>query len=321
MSVRRPFVLAALLAAVVTLPSAAQGNPECSAYQAVPRAFNTCNAAIDGTRAFHPIAGLLITGGNPVLADFGSLGGLGHAKVTIRGNAARVILPSLSYDGTSATVPPGDSIFVPIPAVEAAIGLIGGKGRSLGVDFLGSATLLPTSAVDNLTVEDGARSIGSVALGLGYGVRVGVLDDRGVTPGFSVSVMRRELPRLTYGTLATDDYVYDVQVKTTSVRAEVGKSFSLVSVGAGVGYDWYRGDANVIFRNPVTTLPEPPIAIDLNNNRGLIYGNAGLNLGPARLVAELGYQLGKDQQLTTDFQGFDTTKGKVFFSGGLQLGL
>ncbi len=318
----RPFAAAALFAAVLTLPAAAQGNPECSSYQAVPRAYNSCNAAIDGTRAFHPLAGLLMTGGNPVLADFGSLGGLGHAHVTIRGNAARVILPSRNYNGSTATVPPGDSVFAPIPAVEAAIGLIGGKGKNLGVDLLGSATLLPTSVVDNLSVDPNARKIGSVALGLGYGVRVGVMDDSKLLPGLSFSFMRRELPRLTYGSLANgDDFVYDVQVKTSSVRAELGKTFKVITIGAGLGYDWYRGDANIVFRNPVTTLPEPQIAIPLSADRAVVYGDAGLNLGPVRLVGELGYQLGKDQRLTTTFTGFDTKAGKVFFSGGLQLGI
>ena len=41
----------------------------------------------------------------------------------------------------------------------------------------------------------------------------------------------------------------------------------------------------------------------------------------ARLVAEGGYLGGKDQDLSTDFEDFDTTEGKFFAGLGLRLGL
>lgn len=321
MSVRAVVVrLAALLA--LAAPLAAQ-NSQCTPYQASARTFNVCNAAIDGTRAFHPLAGLLISGGNPVLGDHGNLGGLGHFSLAVRATGARVTLPSINYDGTSTTVPPGDTVVAPIPSVDAALGLFkGSKSGFFGIDLLGSATLLPTTVIDNLTIDPDARRIGTVALGIGYGVRLSLLDDRGALPGISVSVMQRELPRLTYGSLTGgDDFQYDVQIKATNYRVELGKSFSILSLGAGVGHDRYRGDANIRFRNPITTLPEPPIALDLVNNRTLAFANVGLNMGPVKLVGEAGYQLGQDQRLTTNFTGFDTTAGKFFFGGGLRLAI
>ena len=39
------------------------------------------------------------------------------------------------------------------------------------------------------------------------------------------------------------------------------------------------------------------------------------------LAAEPGYQLGKDRNLTTDFENLDTTGGKVFTGFGIRLGL
>jgi hypothetical protein len=52
-------------------------NPECSVYALLQaEAGRVCNAAVDGARAFHPIVGLLTSGGNPVLGRAGSLGGL-----------------------------------------------------------------------------------------------------------------------------------------------------------------------------------------------------------------------------------------------------
>jgi hypothetical protein len=38
-----------------------------------------------------------------------------------------------------------------------------------------------------------------------------------------------------------------------------------------------------------------------------------------RLTAEVGYQGGKDQELTTEFEDFDTTKGKFFAGLGLRV--
>lgn len=321
----RSFVrILALLLVAASAPLAAQ-NPECSRYSGNTRTFNVCNAAVDGTRAFHPLAGLLISGGGPVLGDHGNLGGLGKVSITARVNATRVTLPSINYDGTSTTVPPGDSLTAPAPSVDVALGLYrGGRTGAFGVDLLASATLLPTNVVDDLRVDPDAASIGDVALGIGYGLRVSLTDDKGPLPGISVSAMRRSLPRLGYGTLGGlggDDFEYDVQVKATNFRVDIGKRFSVVSVGAGLGHDRYRGDADIQFRNPVTGFAEPPIALELESNRTMLFANLGLNLGPVQLVGEGGYQLGQDQELTTNFEGFDTTAGKFFFGGGLRLAL
>ncbi len=50
--------------------------------------------------------------------------------------------------------------------------------------------------------------------------------------------------------------------------------------------------------------------------------SVGLSLlAGSTLAAELGYQLGKDQNLTTDFENIDTTGGNVFAGSGIRLGL
>jgi hypothetical protein len=51
----------------------------------------------------------------------------------------------------------------------------------------------------------------------------------------------------------------------------------------------------------------------------LLFLDAGLDLRALRLVGEIGYQTGKDQELSTDFEDFDTTSGKVFASLGLRV--
>jgi hypothetical protein len=293
---------------------------ECSDY--FGRTGRVCSAAVDGTRALHPIAGLLVSGGNPVLGTANTLGGLGHFSLTARANAAHVVLPDVNYDGSTNTVPASDETFAPTPLLEVAAGIYGGMPSGLlAIDFLGSAQLLPTNQIDHLTVESGARRIGDVALGFGYGARVGLLRESGPVPGVSVSVMRRDIPRLAYGDLTDgDQYSYAVNLHATNLRVVASKQFAIVDVAAGLGWDKYTGDASVQFRDPVTSLVQPEIPFDLNQSRILAFLDAGLDLSTLKLLGEVGYQGAKDQKLSTDFEEFDTTKGKFFASFGLRVG-
>src|SRR5256886_14161331 len=89
---------------------------------------------------------------------------------------------------------------VPAPVIEGAVGLTKGlAGGLLAVDVLGSALILPTG-IDNLTVDANATKFLDAALGIGYGLRVGVLNGAFPVPAVSVSWMHRTVPRLRYGT-------------------------------------------------------------------------------------------------------------------------
>jgi hypothetical protein len=315
---RPAYLIAALVLVALTSPLAAQS--ECAGYSA--NAHRVCAAAVDGTRAFHPVLGVLVSGGNPTIGSAGALGGLGHAAVSLRANAVEVVLPDLSYNGSTATVPAGQKLFAPAPQVEGALGLFKGmSGGLLALDFLGSAQLLPTNQIDNLTVDGTARKVGSLALGLGYGARVGILREMGPLPAVSISIMRRDIPRITYGNVdAGDAYSYGVDLHATNLRLVASKQLLILSLAAGLGWDKYTGDAVIRFQDPITLTPQPDIPVALNSARGLAFVNAGLNLAVLRLTGEVGYQTGKDQNLGTSFEDLDTTKGKFFAGLGLRMG-
>jgi hypothetical protein len=189
------------------------------------------------------------------------------------------------------------------------------------VDFLGSAQLLPTNQIDNLTVEAGARRVGDIAVGLGYGARIGILREMGPLPAVSFSIMRRDVPQITYGDIASGDrFSYAVDLTATNLRLVASKQLMILDLAAGLGWDKYTGDATIRFRDPITLVAQPDVPIDLNNSRVLGFINAGLSLSVVRLTGELGYQAGKDQNLSTDFEDFDTTKGKLFAGLGLRVG-
>jgi hypothetical protein len=314
-----PLLLAGLSLAIAGATPGIAQTPECSAYTG--NAERVCAAAVDGTRAFHPVFGMLVSGGNPTIGSAATLGGPGHASATVRANAVNLVLPDLGYTGGSATVPAGDKLFLPAPMLEGSVGLYKGRGAGLlALDFLGSAQILPTDQVDNITVDPDARRIGSIALGLGYGARIGILQGAGPLPAVSVSIMRRDIPRITYGDVpAGDRFSYGVDLHATNFRVIASKQVAVVDVAVGLGVDKYSGNAIIQFRDPITLVIQPNVPVEVNNTRILSFVNAGLSLSKVRLTGEVGYQGGKDQQLSTTFEDFDTTVGKFFAGLGLRV--
>jgi len=282
-----------------------------------------CNTAVDAVRAFYPLAGMIVSGGNPVLGNARSLGGLGHVALTARVNAIKAALP----DPTAANRSPVPSSFngaVPAPMVEGAIGLLKGMGGGLlSVDVLGSALILPTG-IRNLSVDSGAAHISDAALGIGYGVRVGVLNGAFPVPAVSVSWMHRSVPRLRYGTLGPalgtgDQFEFTMDLTSDSYRAVAGWKFVLVDVAAGIGIDRYKSsDTNIRFWDSPTTTRT--VVINPTNTRALVFVNGGLSLAAVKLVGELGLQAGKDQRYFTQFSGFDPKAAHVFGGIGVRFG-
>jgi hypothetical protein len=303
-------------------PLAAQ-NAECQPYAGQARAFNVCNAVIDGAEAFHPVLGVLTSGGTPVLGTANSLGGFGHFYVSARVNATRVVLPDLNYDGSTTTVGAGDKLFFPSPVLEAAMGVFRGlRGGLLALDLLGSAQLLPTTQIDNFSVAPGARRIGSVALGLGFGARVGILGETAVTPGVAVSVMRRNIPQVRYGDLGNGaNLSFATNLDATNLRLTLGKGFSVLNIAGGLGWDHYTGDATVQFRNPTSGIPASTIDVALSHSRTMGFANAGLDFRHFKFTTEAGYQLGRDPHLVTTFTDFDPASGRFFAAAGITVGL
>lgn len=283
-----------------------------------PQALSACQHAEDAVKTLHPLVGVIISGGDPEIGSASTLGGFGHLFVSARINAVKVALPSTNTADSAST-----SGFVPAPVIEAGLGLFKGLGAGfLSVDALGSATLLPTSSVANLTVDSGATKVGSLALGIGYGARVGILKGSFLIPSVSLSVMRRTLPRIRYGqlgsTFSSDSaFMFDTDLRATNIRLVAGMHILLLDVAAGVGFDQYTSTAHVSYYNSLATTKTDTIKLD--NKRSILFVDAGMNFLLVKLVGELGYQTGKDQKLTTNYQGFDPKAGHVFGGIGIRV--
>ncbi len=313
-------VLAMILGAA---PLAAQ-EPQCNV-PASPFATAACNTAVDGVRAFYPLAGMIVDGGNPVIGTAGSLGGLGHFALTARVNAIKAALPD-PQAGSQSPVPSSFNGAVPAPMVEGALGLFKGVGGGLlAVDVLGSALILPTG-INDLTVDSGATHISDAALGFGYGVRVGVLNGGFPVPAVSVSWMHRTVPRLRYGTLGPiigtgDDFEFTMDLTSDSYRAVAGWKLAVVDLAAGIGVDRYKSrDTNIRFHDAVTPTSVRTVVINPTNTRALVFVNGGLSLAVVKLVGEIGLQAGKDQNYFTQFSDFDPKAAHVFGGLGVRFG-
>src|SRR5437016_14643367 len=315
---------ATIVLAALAAPLAAQ-EPQCDAL-AFPNARPACNTAVDAIRAFHPLAGMIVSGGNPVLGTATSLGGIGHLTVTARVNAIKASLPNPD-SASQSQVPSSFHGAIPAPIVEAALGLLRSRGGFLSVDALGSAVLLPTSGVSGLSVDSNAAHIGGAALGIGYGARVGILAGTFPIPALSVSWMRRTLPRIQYGILGPafgtgDQFEFSMDLKSDSYRAVASWKFVLVDLAAGLGIDHYSSSATSIsfHDNPLSPGNVRTVVINPSSTRAVAFVNGGLSLAALKLVAELGFQTGKDQHFTTNFSNFDPKAGHVFGGVGLRFG-
>jgi hypothetical protein len=292
-------------------------NPTCDLVRLVSaRVANLCDAAIDGTRAFHPVAGLLVSGGNPVLRTQTGGDRLGRFALALRANTARVQLPDLSYDGTTETVPAGQRLLFFAPLVEGSAGLYAVPGR-FGVEALVSAQLLPTNQVEDLEIVPGGAHLGAAALGLGFGARAAVALGPSL-PSLSLSVMRRSVPRVQYGDITDplQEFQYAIDLRATNFRVAASQRFAGFAVAGGVGYDRYTGDAAIAVReNDLPVNLVGTVRIELDALRWMLFTNPSLEAGPLQVTAELGYQLPRQQDLATTFERFDPSSGRLF--GGL----
>ena len=301
---------------VFAFPLAAQ-EPQCQNINAQAQA--ACNTMVDATKAFHPLAGMIVSGGNPVVGTAGTLGGFGHVSATLRVNAIKASLPNPDSAARNP-VPSSFNGYFPAPVIEAAVGLYGGQnggGGLLSIDGLASAVLLPASRVQGMSVDPDAPKIGDVALGLGYGARIGLLKGSFPIPSVSVSVMKRHLPRVQFGDVNGGDPAdFATDFDATNWRAVAGMRIVFVDVAAGLGIDHYTSAATIHYYDGITT---HTVTLDLANTREVLFVNGGLTAGLVKFVVELGYQTGTDQSFATTFSDFDPKAGHVFWGAGIRI--
>ena len=310
----------ALLVSALPVVAAAQSNPECAPYSTYAQSENLCNAAVDATHYIQPQLGLAISGGNPIVGSFRPLGGLGHLSIGVRATAFRTATPDLGYDGSTSTVPPGDSIPLGAPTIDAALGIYRGMSHGLlAVDLLGSVVAIPNDVKD-LHVDPGASKMGNFSYKIGYGARIGILRGQFPIPSVTATWMHREIPTVTIGdTAAGDQYSYQIGIKATNLRVMAGWHILFFDIGGGLGRDHYTGASTIFFNDPDPGNPGiKTIPIGLDVNRSTVFADVGMNLLFLKIGGEIGKQMNNNLSTASDFQGIDVKKGLTYASANVR---
>lgn len=293
---------------------------------------DACQQAIDLFKYMVPQLGIAITGGNATLGQGGTLGGLGHFTVGIRGNVLQGSVPQ--PDRASPTTSPNGAQrrtnyptkdqFLGLPAVDAGIGIFKGIPLGLtnvaGVDLLLSASYIPDYDARNVKVDT------DNPLKIGYGVRVGALQESLLLPGVSVTYLRRDLPKTTItGSTGSDTVmVRNLDVQTSAWRIVASKSLVLFTLSAGVGQDNYDASTSVraiVHQSPacVTACRADLTAPKQSLTRTNYFADVGFNFLLAKLVGEIGMVSGGTIQTYNQFDT-DPAKSRLYGSIGLRVG-
>jgi len=334
------FVLLAAVIGAATPASAQQDLARCPAGNVgalIPdqtrASQDACQKAIDLFQYMAPQLGISITGGNATLGQGGTLGGLGHFSIGLRVNAVAGSLPQVqsvtpAVTGAVSTQYQTKDQIIGLPTADLAIGLFKGIPLALtnvgGVDLLVSAAYLPEFDGEGVSVR-----IPSGSLKLGYGARVGVLQESLLVPGLSVTYLRRDLPTTNIAAVTTADdslYVNDLSVKTDAWRVVASKSLLMFGVAVGAGQDRYESSADIrasVAARPPTTqrftaAPTSPISQTITRTN--VFADLTVNLLIFKLTGEIGQVSGGEISTFNTFEGKQAADSRVYGSIGARFG-
>ena len=290
---------------------------------------DACQMAVDVFQFIGPQLGLSLVGGNATLGQGGALGGLGHFTVELRANAIAGDLPQIqnfptpTTNGRQSRQLPTKKQFVGLPTVDAAIGVFQGIPLGLtnvgGVDVLVDASYVPTVSGNSVDVKPNQN------LQLGFGVRVGILQESLLVPGVAVSYLRRDLPTTTVtgSSSGMSVTIQDAKVNTNAWRLTASKSLVLFSLAAGIGRDSYDQAAlaqGTVQTSPIGSQQSQQIKLSQTMTRTNYFLDASLNMLLAKIVAEIGQASGGSVTTYNSFSGGAADKSRLYGSLGVRIG-
>lgn len=286
---------------------------------------DACQKAVDLFQYLAPQLGSAITGGNATLGQGGSMGGIGHFSVGLRVNAVKGSLPQIDdasatpvLTGARATPYRTKDAPVPMPTIDGAIGIFRGFPLGVtnvgGVDLLVSASYIPKVNEDDITIDP------DNPLKLGYGARISVLQESIVSPGVSVTYLKRDLPvlSLTGTSLGSTLRVNDLAEKTTAWRLVASKSFILFGLAAGYGQDKYESSATA--NATISGQTSANVSVAQTMTRSNMFADLSLNFPLLKIVGEIGQVSGGTAPSTVNtFPSKGIVDSRLYASFGIRL--
>ena len=325
-----------LAAAAVTLAGAclqAQGQ----ACQGAAAARDACRKAIDLVNFVSPQYAAALAGGNPTIAQSGTLGGLGHVAVVVRSTHVSGSLPKIgdvgfTTGGETKARYVSASTLIPALSVDVAFGLFrgfaAGSAHVLGVDGLLSATYMSALGTGSVDVElEGSNT------NFGFGGRLGILEETDALPGVALTYLKRDMPRFAVtgittvgnGTTTAPGTITgsSLLVTTSSYRLTTGKRFGRVDVSGGAGQDKYESSANVrgivSTTTPASTQSATGVAL-LEMTRTNLFVGGALNVAFFKFVGEIGMATGGTSPTATNEFGSNSADARTYFTLAIRIG-
>jgi hypothetical protein len=328
------FTASALAAQANSCPVTAGGQNPTASQQLTNAMHDACAQAVDVFQFVAPQLGLALTGGNATLGQGGTLGGFGHFAIGVRANAFFGDLPRVNQFPTPRTtqnqpgqVLPSKNQAAGLPVVDAAIGVFGGIPLGLtnvgGIDLLVNAAYLPKIGNEGDEVRIDPES----NFRLGFGARIGLLQESLIVPGVGVTYIRRDLP--TTSIRGTSSFVdLDIQrasVKTSAWRVVANKNFIGFGIAAGYGRDSYDESATVAgtVKLPFGTSTQAftPVEMTQSVTRNNLFADVSLNMTVVSLVGEIGQVSGGSFPTPTNtFSTGAQDDSRLYASVGLRFG-
>ena len=322
-------------ATLTTTPLMAQDIALCPGTTSAQRVSqDACQKAVDLFKYMAPQLGTAISGGNATLGQGGSLGGLGHFTVGLRINAVQGSLPqvqnaSVATNGAQRTPPfETKTQIIPMPTADLSIGIFKGLPLAItnvgGIDLLVSAAYLPEFNGSGVSVK-----VPNGSLKLGYGARVGILQESLLVPGISVSYLVRDLPTVNVAGNSNNDslYVNNLSLKTKAWRVVASKSLLFLGLAAGFGQDKYDASTDVSAHVAARTIPLPtpaanagPVPLSQNLTRTNVFADVTMNLLLLKLTGEIGQVSGGTINTFNTFSGKQAADSRIYGSVGARFG-
>ena len=320
-----------MLLGLVVAPLAAQTvNPNCTNTAIVGAGLeggNACQQAIDIYQYATQEYATLLSGGNMEIGSADALGGFPKFRVALHITGMNLVVPAPRASGipsgpaVSTTMTTQGTDFATV-AADGALGLFGGIDLGIAkfgaLDAFVSLNIVPGATAAGYTVTPKSKFY------LGYGARVGVMQETKVLPGVGFSYFVRNMPSSTV--IATDVfqnaiYVTDLKIDTKAWSATVGKHFGIVSLVVGAGQTTFNSTSGVSWAISTPTVSQGTISgLSATSTQTQYFGDFGVKLGGVvDLVLEVGEVSGS--QLQT-FNTFDpaSTASRSFASFAVTFG-
>lgn len=283
------FTAALALAVGCARPAVAQSDLGATCDEAVSsRSF--CLLVAQAAETALPRLGVAAAAGSPVQGTASTLGmrltSAPRWTAGVRLTTAPLGLPAVAQNG------PSDAVGGAVMAVSAdfGVGLLQGRSPLPTVGGVGSLDLL--ASVGLLPLLGGDGYLESTPWTWSAGVRVGLLRESFTLPGAAVSLSFRRLENLTLGDeeLSRVESYVSGAVNLWSARAALTKTFVLLRLTGGVGYDRSSGELDLGFRD---TLGEHTVdSDDWTMERITGFGSVSYTLMVLHFTIEGGWQEG-----------------------------